>query len=249
MTIMATKKSPPTLTKPWVSVTDIRDSLSRAREFGVQHARQIGELNDRVAKRREELDATLSDLPPAQRIHIVSRALGGLRSDLKRTSLDGRTARLRDLDALRRRVDDAKTHYNSSIQIIVREGLGSERRSRLIQQLEHSGSVELASLAALAVSTKDRELAAVLVSRVNRMPHAERPFSPQELAELIVGDEFRAVQSAIGEIEDIAERAMIEDRAFETGRNAGERTIGLALRARDRAALGVDADAIDDLAE
>ncbi len=246
---MAMKKSPPTLTKPWVSVTDIRDSLSRAREFGVQHARQIGELNGRVESRRKELDATLSDLPPGQRIHIVSRALGGLRSDLKRTSLDGRTACLRDLDALRRRVDDAKTHYNSSIQMIVREGLGSERRSRLILQLEHSGRVELASLAALAVSAKDRELAAVLVSRVNRMPHAERPFSPQELADLIVGDEFRAVRSAVGEIEDIAERAMIEDRAFETGRNSVERTIGLALRARDRAALGVDPDAIDNLAE
>ena len=79
MTVMAVKKSPPTLTKLWVSVTDIRDSLSRAREFGVQHARQIAELNGRVESRRKELDATLSDLPPAQRIHIVSRALGGLR--------------------------------------------------------------------------------------------------------------------------------------------------------------------------
>lgn len=246
---MAMKKSPPTLTKPWVSVTDIRDSLSRARDFGGQHARQIAELNGRVESRRKELDSTLSDLTPAQRVHIVSRALGGLRSDLKRASLDARTAGLRDLDALRRRGDDAKAHYNSSIQMIMREGLGSERRSRLIQQLEHSGNVELASLAAVAVSAKDRELAAVLVSRVNRMPHGDRPFSPQELADLIVGDEFRAVQAAIGEIEDIAERAMVEDRAFETGRNAGERTIGLALRARDRAALRIDPDAIDNLAE
>ena len=246
---MAMKKSPPTLTKPWVSVTDIRDSLLRARAFGEQHARQIAELNGRVAKRREELDATPSDLPPTQRINIVSRAVGGLRSDLKRTSLDGRTARLRDLDALRRKVNDAKAHYNSGIQMIMREGLGSERRSRLIQQLEHSGKVELSSLAALAVSAEDRELAAVLVARVNRMPHGDRPFSPQELADLIVGDEYRAVHATIGEVEDIAERAMIEDRAFETGRPAGERTIGLALRARDRAALGIDPAAIDDLAE
>jgi hypothetical protein len=246
---MAMKKSPPTLTKPWLSVTDIRDSLSRAREFGAQHARQIADLNGRVAKRREELDATLSDLPPSQRMQIVGRALGGLRADLKRTSLDHRTARLRDLDALRRRVDDAKTHYNSSIQMLMRDNLGSERRSRLIQQLEHSGSVELASLAALAASSKDRELGAVLVSRVNRMPHGERPFSAQELADLIVGDEFRAVQAAVMEVEDIAGRAMLEDRAFETGRAVGESTIGLALRGRERAELGVADDALDTIAD
>ena len=112
--------------------------------------------------------------------------------------------------------------------MIVREGLGSERRSRLIQQLEHSGNVELASLAVLAVSAKDRELAAVLVSRVNRMPHGERPFSPQELADLIVVGEFRAVQTAIGEIEDIAERAMIDltgsPAAFVSGLPVGART-------------------------
>lgn len=246
---MATKKSPPTLTHPWRSVTDLRDALSRAREFGEQHARQLGELKGRVESRRKELDATLSDLPPAQRMQVVSRAVGGLRADLKRNSLDNRVARLRNLDALRREVADARAHYNSSVQMIMREGLGGERRSRLQAQLEHSGDVELASLAALAVSAKDRELAAVLVSRVQRIPHAERPFSPQELADLIVGDEFRAVQAAILEVEDIAERAMIEDRAFETGRNPGERAIGLALRARDRAELGVADDALDTLAD
>lgn len=246
---MANKKSPPTLTHPWRSVTDIRDALGRAREFGAQHARHLADLKGRVESRRKELDATLSDLAPAHRMQVVSRAVGGLRAELKRASLDDRVARLRGLDAVKREVADAKAHYNSSIQMIMREGLGRERRSRLMQQIEHSGDVELSSLAALAASTKDRELAAVLVARVNRMPHAERPFSPQELADMIVGDEYRAVQAAILEVEEIADRAMIEDRAFETGRNPAERTIGLALRARDRAELGVTDDALDTLAD
>jgi hypothetical protein len=246
---MAMKKSPPTLTHPWRSVTDIRNALGRAREFGAQHARHLADLNGRVAKRRQELDATLSDLAPTHRIQVVSRAVGGLRAELKRASLDDRVARLRGLDAVKREIADAKAHYNSSIQMIMREGLGSERRSRLMQQIEHSGDVELSSLAALAASVKDRELAAVLVSRVQRIPHAERPFSPQELADRIVGDEYRAVQAAIMEVEDIANRAMIEDRAFETGRNLVERNIGLALRARERAELGVTDDALDILAD
>lgn len=234
---MAKPKTKPTLTKPWRSVTDLRASLSRARELGEQHTRLIADMNGRVETRRKELDSTLSDLSIAQRSTLVSRALGGLRAELKRASLDARTARLRDLDAIRREVADAKAHYNSSIQMLARDGIGSERRSRLMQQLEHSGDAELASLAALAVSSKDRELAAVLVSRVQRIPHAERPFSPHELADLLVGEEHRAVVAAIMEVEEIADRAMAEDRAFETGRASPERSVGLALRARDRAAL------------
>jgi hypothetical protein len=46
------------------------------------------------------------------------------------------------------------------------------------------------------------------------------------------------------EIGEIADRAMAEDRAFETGRASPVRSVGLALRARDRAALEA-ADLID----
>ncbi len=246
---MAQKRNPPTLTKPWRSATDLRASLTRARELGEQHARQLADLNGRVAQRRKELDPTLSDLPVQQRSQTVERAVGGLRPELLRGSRDSRTKSLRDLAAVRRDAADARTHYQSAVQMLARDGLGSERRSRLMQQIEHSGSAELASLAALAVSTKDRELAAALAARVQRVPSAERPFSPHELAEFVVGDEHRAIRAAIMEVEEIAERAMHEDRAFETGRNPAERGIGPALRARDRAELGVAAGALDQLAE
>jgi hypothetical protein len=233
---MAQKKAPPTLTKPWRSVTDLRAALTQARELHSESAKRLSEMNERVAKRREELRANLHDLSPAQQSLILNRALGGLRADLKRDSADARTARLREIDALRRQAEDAAAHYHSPMQMLMRDSLGSERRSRLIQQLEHSGRVELASLAALAVSAKDRELAAVLASQVGRLPHAKRPFSPHELADLLVGDEHRAVQSAIMEVGELAQRALLDDRAFETGRPVDR--VGLALRARDRSALG-----------
>lgn len=234
---MAVKKSPPTLTRPWVSMTEIKAKLTRARDLHSEASKRLAEMNGRVENRRKELDSSLYDLAPAQRAQVVGRALGGLRADLKRSSLDARTARIRELDALRRSADDARSHYNSSVQMLARDSLGSERRSRLMQQLEHSGDAELASLAALAVSVKDRELGAVLVSRVQRIPHAARPFSPHEFADLLVGDEHRAIQAAIMEVEEIAQRAILDDRAFETGRPSPEGGIALALRARERAAL------------
>ena len=45
--------------------------------------------------------------------------VGGLRSDLKRSTLDVRTARLREIDAVRRGLDDARAHYQSPIQMLV----------------------------------------------------------------------------------------------------------------------------------
>lgn len=232
---MAQKKAPPTLTNPWVPVTGIKAALTRARELHAEAARRLGEMNVRVENRRKELDSTLYDLTPSQRSQVVGRAVGGLRAELKRASLDARTARLRELDALRKQVEEAKAHYQSPMQMLTRDSLGSERRSRLIQQLEHAGKVELASLAALAVSTKDKELGAVLAAQVNRLPHGERPFSPHELAERLVGEEYVAVTAAIMETGELAQRALLEDRSFETGRPMDN--IGVALRARDRAAL------------
>jgi hypothetical protein len=234
---MALKKTRPTLTKPWRSVTDLRDALTRARDFGDQHRRLLADLNGRVDSRRKELESTLSDLSTAQRMQVVERAASGLRAELKRSSTDARNARLRDLDALRRTVEDARAHYSSPTQMLAREKLGSERRSRLMQQVEHSGDAELASLAALAVSEKDKELGAVLAARVGRIPHASRPFSPHELAALLVGDEYRGVQAAVMEVAEIAQRAMNDDRAFDTGRTNGAGAIGVALMARDRLAL------------
>jgi hypothetical protein len=245
---MAMKKTPPTLTKPWRSVTDIRDSLTRAREFGEQHRKQIADLNGRVDSRRKELESTLSDLPPSHRTQVVNRALGGLRADLKRGSVEARGKRLRDLDALRRSVEDARAHYASPMQMLARDSLGSERRTRLMQQIEHSGDAELSSLAALAVSTNDRELGAVLASRVQRIPHGSRPFSPLELADLLVGDEYRAIQSATLEVVEIAHRAMNADQEFETGRPNSLAAVNTALRARDRAELGVNENALETLA-
>lgn len=239
---MAQKKSPPTLTKPWRSVTDLKASLTRARELHSEAAKRLAEMNVRVAKRREELRADLHDLTPSEQSIILGRARGGLRAELKRASLDARTARLRELDALRREAEDAAAHYSSPMQMLMRDSLGSERRSRLIQQLEHSGKVELASLAALAASGKDRELGAVLASQVGRMAHGERPFSPHELADLLVGEDYRAVQAAVMEVGELAQRALLDDREFETGRPADR--VGVALRAHERAAL--DAPEIPD---
>jgi hypothetical protein len=137
----------------------------------------------------------------------------------------------------------AKQHFQSPVQILMREGLGSERWSRIMQQIEHSGPTELASLAALAASTGDKEMGAALISRVNRLDPSDRPFSPHALADALVGADHRDITAAIMEVERLAEEVARTDTAFETGKPSSVRTIQAAILSREQSAIGADLDA------
>ncbi|ADZ70138.1 hypothetical protein [Polymorphum gilvum] len=240
---MAVKKL--ALANRWVSVTDVLDRLRRARENREQQARLLEGLEGRVKQRRDEVERSLADLSVAERSQIVSRAVNGHRAELKRHSLDSRVAYLKTVGALREELGSARAHYQSPVQMLAREGLGSERRSRIMHQIEKSGTVELASLAALAASTGDKELGAALLTRNSGVPHNERAFSSQELAEALVGDDWRKVTQAILEVERIALEAVQADSAFETGRMNATRSVQLALRKREEAAIGADLSNLD----
>lgn len=242
---MAVKKL--ALANRWVSVTDVLDRLRRARENREQQSKLLEGLEGRVKQRRDDVERSLADLSPSQRGQIVTRAVNGHRAELKRQSLDGRVAYLKTIGALREELISARAHYQSPVQMLAREGLGSERRSRIMHQIDKSGTVELASLAALAASTGDKELAAALLTRNSGVPHNERAFSSQELADALVGDDWRKVTQAMLEVERIALEAGHADSAFETGRTNTTRTVQVALRKRDEAAIGADLSDLPDL--
>jgi len=133
-------------------------------------------FDHRVAQRRTDTERALAEIPSPQRAVIVNRALSTFRGQLKRESVETRTAHVREAGVIANVAARAKQHFQSPVQILMREGLGSERRSRLLQQIEYSGSTELAGLAALAASTGDKEMGAALISRVNRLDPGDRPF-------------------------------------------------------------------------
>ena len=241
---MAVKKV--ALANRWMSVTDVLDRLRRAREQREQQETLLNSLEGRVKQRHSDVERSLADLPPTQRQQVVSRAISGHRAELKRQSADGRLAFVRGVAKLRDEASSAFPHYQSAVQMLAREGLGSERRSRLIHQIEKSGQVELASLAALAASTGDRELGAALLTRNVGSPVNERAFSSQELADALVGEDWRKVSQALAEIDRLALEATHADSAFETGKPNPGRMIQVALRKRDEAAFGADLSNLDD---
>lgn len=221
-----------------MTVKGVLENLARSRQEHAKASDRLANFQSQLAKRGSDLEATLRDLTVQERTTVVERAKSGLRAELRRNSQNDRKASLKELGALNAALRASMVHYQSPGQLLAREGLGSERRSRLMEQIAHSGPVELASLASFAAATGDRELGAALNARVSNMPRGERPFSTSELAEALVGEEFAQVQRAALEVERLMLEAVTDDGSFESGRNNPDRSVRLALMKRQEEAVG-----------
>lgn len=242
---MAVKKA--ALASTWLSVTDVIQRLGRARENRDQHAKLLNTLEGQVSQRRNDVERSLADLPSNERSKVVTRAVNGHRAELRRKSAEARVAHVKEAGRVRDEVAAVRLHYGSPVQMLMRESLGSERRSRLLSQIAHSGPTELASLAAFAAATGDRELGAALCTRASSMSANERPFSSQDLADALVGESYRNVTRAILEVDRIAAETVGADTAFETGRTNLTRNLQSAFMRRDEEAVGGDLSDLDAL--
>ncbi|BEV45956.1 hypothetical protein CRBSH125_21390 [Afipia carboxidovorans] len=202
-----------------------------------------------MTQRRIDVERSLADLPSNERTKVVTRAVNGHRAELRRKSADARLALVREAGRLRDEVAGVRMHFGSSMQILMRENLGSERRSRLLGQIANSGVTELASLASYAAATRDKELGAALCTRVSMLPVHDRPFSAHELADALVGEDHRRVTQAILETERIAIETLHADGAFETGRTNLTRNLQTAFMRREEEAVGADLTDLDAITE
>ncbi|WP_374309169.1 hypothetical protein [Methylocella sp.] len=244
---MVAKKA--ALASNWLSATDLIQRLGRARENRDQHAKLLNTLEGQVTQRRIDVERSLADLSPNERSKIVTRAVNGHRAELRRKSADTRLALVREAGRFRDEVAAVRAHYQSPIQCLMRESLGSERRSRLLGQIANSGITELASLASFAAATRDKELGAALCTRVSMLPIHDRPFSAHELADALVGEDHRRVTQAILETERIAIETLHSDSAFETGKTNLSRTMQTAIMRREEQAVGADLTDLDAITE
>jgi hypothetical protein len=224
----------------WASEMDVSAMLDKARGNREAQQRLIRSLEDKVEGRRAELARSLSELPEQQRIPTINRALSGYRNELKRESAERRLTLVREAGKHMATAIAVKPHFTSPVQMLMRRNLGSERRSRLMQQIAGSGPTELASFAEFAAATKDFELAAALCSRVSDLDVPKRPFAPAELADALVGDDFRRASQALIEVERLAQEAAHDDTAFESNARSAVRDIGIAVMRQAEQEAGRD---------
>ena len=233
----------------WLSPTDIRTTITRIHTNRTAHSNMLRNLSHRLDQHGESVSRTLRGLDSKDRPSVVAKAVSGLRGELVRESADSRRAHTRELADLAERIRSATAHYKSPVQMLMRETLGSERRSRIMQQIAGSGPVELASLAEFAAATKDKDLAAALCGRVAGLPRTDRPFSAAELADVMFGDVHRELSQAMVEAERRVLEGLNEDTEFETGRPNGHRSLQIAMlkkREREIGAYGFEEDEDDE---
>jgi hypothetical protein len=217
------------LSAVWASVTEVLARLEQMQELQQKQRSLLDSITDRIQQRQQEMETSLGDLTAAERLSITSRATGSLRRTLLTENDAKRTDILRQAVRQAEEIASIEPHYGSSVQMIMRDTLGSDRRSTFGQQIATSGPAELAALASYSAATKDADLAAALCSRNAALKASERSFSSSDLADALVGDEFRQVATAIAEIQILAREVINADRAFLNKRPATADKIGVAL--------------------
>lgn len=232
------KNTKPSLASRWASETDVQSRLAKAKTNRAEQRKLLGSLSEKIEKRRSEVDRSLSDLSGFERSQVVGKAVSGFRGELLGSSRNSRTAFVKQASEHATWKKSVATHYRHPMQMLTRETLGSERRSRILEQLKYSGPAELASFAELAAAKMDLEMGAAVCSRLAELPARDRPVSGNDVAEALVGTKFRTVANALAEIEQIADEVFLDEREFESGRADGRGRISLGLKKR----AGVRAD-------
>ena len=234
----APKKTTAQLGTAWLDDNDIRHALAKINHNRNQHDNLLRKSTIDIGRRKEQIENSLSGIDGRDKASMVSKAVSGHRAELVRQTKDVRLAFTRELAEVAERIRSAQVHYRSSMQLLMRDTLGSERRSRIQQQIENSGQVELASLAELAAAKRDKELAAALCSRVHGMKRDDRPFNASELADVLFGEQHRELSQALVEAERRVLEALQADLEFETGKGNPQRALEIALLKKREQEIG-----------
>ena len=223
-----------------ITAADHAESLAKS------FVTRVGNLEAQVAERRtqaEDRAARYGELSGAQDAGVRSvvrqatrdaatRELADFRSSLATTTEAERVGRLKALAKMESEANELAPMFESPVQLLSRQGLGSAERSRYTLQLATAGPRELQNYAAFARHKRDKILAAAVVARLDTLPRDERPFKAVEFAQSMVGDEFDATRKAFERIKAATQSAINANRSFERGRvdSTSKISMGLAKR-------------------
>lgn len=227
----------PELTAPPMGKTEVIDFAEvvsrRAEKFG----QTIDTLSAGIATRGREAADSLAraDYPPEAQAEAARKAEAKARKEVVTNSTDRRWDMLKELKAAEDTTRTTAALFASPQAVLARAGLGTTERTNFEAQLAGSGPAQLMNLATFAIATKNAVLGAALCAVCERMPRRDRPFSPADLADRLVGEETRAVQAAVETIRVAAQRAIVANREFERGRVNPLDRVKVALKSQKEA--------------
>ena len=195
-------------------------------------AATIATLEAGIAVRAAEAAESLAkaDFPREAQKQAAARMGAKARAEVTQASDAARWETLKELNAAAESLALTASLYASPVVVLSRQGLGSPERSAYQMQVASAGPTELANLATFAIATQNRALGAALLSALDAMPARSRPFSAQELADKLCGDETRAILASVEAVRTANQRAINANRAFLRGRTDPLAAVTMALR-------------------
>lgn len=195
-------------------------------------AATIASLEAGIAARAAEAAESLAraDFPKEAQKQAAAKMGAKARVEVTQASDAARWETLKELNAAAESLALTAVLYASPVVVLSRQGLGSAERSAYQMQVASAGPTELANLATFAIATQNRALGAALLSALDAMPARSRPFSAQELADKLCGDETRAILASVETVRTANQRALNANRVFLRGRADPLAAVKLALR-------------------
>ena len=195
-------------------------------------AATIATLEAGIAARAAEAAESLAkaDFPREAQKQAAAKMGAKARAEVTQASDAARWETMKELNAAAESLALTASLYASPVVVLSRQGLGSPERSAYQMQVASAGPTELANLATFAIATQNRALGAALLSALDAMPARSRPFSAQELADKLCGDETRAILASVEAVRTANQRAINANRAFRRGRTDPLAAVTMALR-------------------
>jgi hypothetical protein len=217
----------------WLTRTGCTSLAEKAKSRLESHARLLARHSVEIDKAKQSAAGSLRHISRDRRDQAIRDTVRGARAEQARLSKDQRLAHVREITELAQTASEALPFYVNPVAVLNRRTLADPKRQAYVANLADAGPAELAQLAQYAAATSDHALAYACIARCERMPARDRPFSRQELADHMVGDECFAAQVALREVELAAMQALYDDTAFETGESSGQRSLEIAAKRRE----------------
>ena len=175
-----------------------QDEAVRLRDRVVEHDKALrtkiakidSELDEFRSKARDELMPQGRQLSTEARRNleaVVDKQVHERSRELREKSQNDRDRLLKFINEHGEAVAAFETLYPTPIALLASQGLGTEQRSRFVEQLQHSGPAELLNFANRAIARRDPVLGAAVLSRLDALSKESRPFTAGDLAKRLVG--------------------------------------------------------------
>lgn len=222
---------------PFLSAGQLLEVASSLDAVHTRTIKAIDRLQRDVAARKQAIANRWSGtasfgLRPGDRTRIESEEIRVAIIEIKRNAEKELDGYFQEAGAAHAKAVAQRGFYDSPVKTLNRITLGDARRTEYQNQLRSVGAAELAHLGQYAVSTGNNALAAAIVSRLDSMGTASRPFNAAALAEAMGIDEHRKAVEAIKIADARFQGVVVAIRAWKSGRSNPLNTVSLALQGR-----------------